>query len=261
MDSSPTTTSTTSTTPPVARPASPWPGSTYRDRHRWQLETTASLDDARARLSALAAELEAAAGAGWRLELPMRDGDLVATRPSRRARARGAAPVADPAGAVAPPVLHGWRLRVVDEAPDGAAGLDPADVPRSPVVAWRGDRLELLAGAAMAPGELAELHRQVAPTGLPREVWCVARARVGPGLDLVAAGSRLRGHAARDGRLVRTREALTFQHAADGADGLRQAAAAYRRLATTVDAVAAAGGRLVGADDGLLVVAYDEDRA
>ena len=75
-------------------------------------------------------------------------------------------------------------------------------------------------------------------------------------MDLVAEGSALRLHAVEDGALVRTQEALTFQHAADGAVTLLQAAAAYERLAAAADALSARGGRLLGADDGLLLVAY-----
>ncbi len=47
------------------------------------------------------------------------------------------------------------------------------------------------------------------------------------------------------------------QHAADGARTLLEAAAAYERLAADAEARAAAGGRLVGVDDGFLHVAYD----
>lgn len=53
-----------------------------------------------------------------------------------------------------------------------------------------------------------------------------------------------------------TPTALTFQHAADGAETLLQAAAAYERLARTTAEMTAAGGRLVIADDGLLHVSY-----
>lgn len=75
-------------------------------------------------------------------------------------------------------------------------------------------------------------------------------------MDLVADGSALRGHAVRDGVLVRTLEALAFAHAADGATTLLQAAAAYRRLAADARAMAVAGGQLVSADDGIVDVAY-----
>ena len=80
--------------------------------------------------------------------------------------------------------------------------------------------------------------------------------QVGPNLDLVAVGGALRVHAVRDGALVRTCEALLLSHAADGAEHLLQAAAAYEALARTADAMAAAGGRLSEADDGFVQVRY-----
>ncbi len=88
----------------------------------------------------------------------------------------------------------------------------------------------------------------------------MARARVGPSLDLLADGSALRVHAVSDGALVRTVEALTFQHAADGASGLLDAAAAYERLAWVAELMTAAGGRLSSVDDGLLHVSYGPRR-
>ena len=66
----------------------------------------------------------------------------------------------------------------------------------------------------------------------------------------------MRVHAVRDGALVRTCEALLLSHAADGAEHLLQAAAAYESLARTADAMAAAGGRLSEADDGFVQVDY-----
>lgn len=95
------------------------------------------------------------------------------------------------------------------------------------------------------------------PPGLVHRLWGLAPARVGRSFDLVADGSALRLHAVKDGALVRTQEALVFQHAADGAVALAQAAAAYRRLAAVADAMSAAGGALISADDGLLQVGYD----
>ncbi|WP_340296211.1 hypothetical protein, partial [Aquipuribacter hungaricus] len=87
--------------------------------------------------------------------------------------------------------------------------------------------------------------------------WGLAPARVGPVVDVVADGSALRVHALREGRLVRTVEVLSFLHAADRSTSLGQAAAAYQRLAAAAGAMAAAGGRLVGTEDGLLHVGYD----
>lgn len=87
-------------------------------------------------------------------------------------------------------------------------------------------------------------------------MWGVAAARVGPAHDLLAEGSALRLHAVDSGRLVRTAEALSFMHAADGASTLLSDAAAYRRLADAVDLMTARGGRLTAVDDGLLQVAY-----
>ncbi len=86
--------------------------------------------------------------------------------------------------------------------------------------------------------------------------WGVARARVGPVLDVVADGSALRVHALTPGGLVRTAEVLAFLHGADRATTLPSAAAAYRRLAAAADAMARAGGRLEATDDGLLHVGY-----
>jgi hypothetical protein len=85
--------------------------------------------------------------------------------------------------------------------------------------------------AGIAPSLLAEVTRQLSPTGLGRRLWGVAPARVGPSVDLVADGSALRVHALQEGALLRTVESLTFQHAADGAATLLAAAAAYERLA------------------------------
>ncbi|MDQ3579126.1 MAG: hypothetical protein M3381_06600 [Actinomycetota bacterium] len=104
---------------------------------------------------------------------------------------------------------------------------------------------------------LGEVDRQVRPTGLAQRLWGLAPARVGPNFDLVADGSALRLHAVPAGALVRTQETLLFQHAADGAVDLLQAAVAYRRVAAVADAMATAGGLLISADDGLLQVGFD----
>jgi hypothetical protein len=109
----------------------------------------------------------------------------------------------------------------------------------------------------VATDVLAEVTRQVMPTDLARRSWGLAAARVATSFDLVADGSALRLHAVHDGALVRTRETLTFQHCADGAGTLPHAAASYERLAKVADAMGAAGGRLVSADDGFLHVDYD----
>lgn len=238
------------------RPASPWPGSRYRAQHRWQLDLVAGLPDAALLLAELTAELTSAHHAGWWLVRPMRAGHLDAARASRRQRARPGPDVAPRGDAVAG--TRRWRLRVVDEPP--SPGLDVFDASvadGTPVLDWTGRTVVQVDGPEVAPGVLAELARQVAGTGLPRRRWGVAPARTGPNVDLVAAGSALRAHAVLDGVLVRTQEALTFQHAADGATTLLQAAAAYDRLALTARTAAAAGGRLVSADDGLLDIVYD----
>ena len=242
---------------PTAGPPSPWRGSQYQTRHRWQLELVGSLHAVAAVLRALAAELTAAQRAGWQLVEPMRSGHLLATRPSRRQRAHRAPGAPMPAGEVSAPTRR-WRLRVVDDQTGlrGEEAFDARAAVRTPVLAWTCGRLEQVSGPGLAADALLELLRQVAPTGLPSRLWGVAPARVGPGLDLVADGSGLRLHAVRDGALVRTHEILTFQHATDGAVTLLQAAAAYERLARAADAMASAGGRLVGADDGFLHVGY-----
>jgi hypothetical protein len=54
-----------------------------------------------------------------------------------------------------------------------------------------------------APSLLAEVTRQLSPTGLGRRLWGVAPARVGPSVDLVADGSALRVHALQEGALLR----------------------------------------------------------
>lgn len=150
-----------------------------------------------------------------------------------------------------------WRLRVVDEPPVPGLGVfDSATATRTPVLAWTGRSLDQIGGPDLPADVLAGVVRQVTPTGLPHRLWGVAAARVGPNVDVVAHRSALRLHAVQDGVLVRTCEALTFQHAADGAQTLLQAAAAYERLARTAEEMAAVGGRLVSADDGLLQVSY-----
>ncbi len=242
-------------TAPAPHPPSPWPGSRHETVHRWQLDDVVSLTDVVARLTHLAAELRAAHAAGWSPVEPMRDGHLLATRPSRRERARDGVPVARAAGE-APP-LPRWRVRLVDPPPEpGEEVLDLAAVPSTPVVAWADGAPHQVAGPAVAPSVLGEFGRQVPPREAGERRWAVVPARVGPGHDLVAEGSALRVHGVVDGALVRTVEALTFRHAADHAATLADAAAAYERLAAAAAAMAAAGGRLTESDDGLLHVRY-----
>lgn len=243
----------------LPRPRSPWTGSQYEIRHRWQLDLVSTLTEAASNLRELAAELTAAHAAGWWLAEPMRSGHLLAARASRRQRARQTDGSSSPRLANTSQEANRWRLRVVDEPPVlGQDVLDTTATRRTSVLAWTGRWLDQVSGPDIPPGVLAEVIRQVRPTGLPHRLWGMATARVGPNFDLVAHGSALPGHAVQDGALVRTREALTFQHAADGADTLVQAAVAYDRLAGAADAMAAAGGRLVGNDDGLLHVSYDQ---
>ncbi len=239
------------------RPASPWTGSQYQTRHRWQLERVSSLAEAAKDLRELGAELTAADAAGWWLVEPMSSGHLLAARASRRQRARQT-PGPQPQNASPSPPARRWRLRVVDEPPlPGQHVLDTAIADRTPVLAWTGRALEQISGPGVPADVLTDTLRQVTSTGLSHRLWGLAGARVGPSFDLVAHGSGLRLHAVQDGALVRTHETLTFQHAADGAATLLQAAAAYERLARAADAMSAVGGRLVGADDGLLHVDYD----
>lgn len=240
---------------PVHRPPSPWPGSQYRTRHRWQLDLVTSLTEAATVIRAVATELTAAHTAGWRLAEPLRNGHLLAARASRRQRGRPASapvPTAAPRPVVGP--VH-WRLRLVAEPPVGGEKVfDSTSATRTPVLSWTGSSLAQVSGPDLAAEVLAEVVRQVGSAEVARRRWGVAAARVGPNVDLVADGSALRLHAVQDGILVRTREVLTFQHAADGARTLLEAAAAYEELARTADALAAAGGRLTHADDGFLHV-------
>jgi len=242
----------------MPRTRSPWAGSRYETRHRWQLDLVSDLADAARDLRELAAELTAAHAAGWWLVEPMRSGHLLAARASRRQRARqttGPSPHND--GESLPAIR--WRLRVVDEQPvPGQEVLNTATAHRTPVLAWTGRSLEQVSGPGIPDEVLADTVRQVTPTGLAQSLWGLAAARVGPNFDLVAHGSALRLHTVHDGALVRTQETLAFQHAADEAGTLLQAAAAYERLARAADAMATAGGRLIGADDGLLHVGYDQ---
>ncbi|MGY5889410.1 hypothetical protein ACJTOJ_16940 [Geodermatophilus arenarius] len=244
----------------LSRPASPWPGSRHETEHRWDLDDVVSLADAAARVRALAAELRAAHVAGLRQTEPMREGHLVARRPSGRQRAQSApapapAPVPPPAPGVAPALR--WRVRVVDEPPvPGDEVLSLAAVPGSPVVAHSGAGAVQVGGPDLPSEVLAELTRQVPAAEFGSRRWAVVAARVGPGRDLVAEGSALRVHAVAGGVLVRTVESLTFRHAADRAATLPDAAAAYERLAKAAEAMAAAGGRLTETDDGLLHVRY-----
>lgn len=239
------------------RPRSPWTGSHHQTQHRWQLDAVTSLAGVTQALERLAAELTAAHHAGWWLVEPMRAGHVVSARASRRQRGRralGSPPL------TASPFLPARRrrLRVVDEPPaPGLEVFDSAAAIRTPVLAWTGSSVDQVGGPDIPADVLAGVVRQMTPTGLPHRLWGLARARVGPNVDVVAHGSALRLHVVRDGVLVRTCEALTFQHAADGAETLLQAAAAYERLARAAEEMAAAGGRLVSADDGLLDISYD----
>ncbi len=243
-------------TAPAPRPPSPWPGSRHETVHRWQLDDARSLAEAVERLTALAAELRAAHAAGWVPVEPMRDGHLLATRASRRGRARDGVVV--PPGTGQAPPLPRWRVRVVAEPPaPGDDVLDLAAVPATPVLAWADGTPRQVGGPAVAPPVLAELARQVGAAEAGARRWAVVPARVGPVHDLVAEGGALRAHGVVDGALVRTVEALTFRHAADRAATLADAAAAYERLARAATAMAAAGGRLAESDDGLLYVRYD----
>ena len=240
---------------PAPRPPSPWTGSQHQTRHRWQIDGAHTLADAVRELRGLAAELTVAHTAGWELSEPMRSGHLLAARPSRRQR-RGQVPA--PPVAAAPPRLPRWRLRIVDEPPaPGEEVFDAEAAGRTPVVTFAGSALSQVSGPELAEGVPADVARQVSPAALGPRRWGLAPARVGPSHDLVASGSALRLHAVNDGALVRTSETLTFQHGADGASSLLQAAAAYERLARAAEAMAAAGGRLAGTDDGFLHIRYD----
>ncbi|MCW2777796.1 MAG: hypothetical protein JWN17_1521 [Frankiales bacterium] len=240
---------------PAPRPPSPWSGSEHEDRHRWQLDQVASLPEVCTVLRALADELTTAHRAGWLLREPMRSGHLLATRPSRRQRADTPLPP-DP-GPVPAPRIPRWRLRVVDERPrPGEPVLDLAAAPRTPHLRWDGRALEQAGGPQVAAEVLAHVAAEVVSSGLPGQDWGLAPARVGPSHDLVADGAALRLHAVLDGALVRTSETLTFQHAADRAETLLQAAAAYLRLAAAAERMAAAGGMLAATEDGFLHVRY-----
>ncbi|MGW6131704.1 hypothetical protein ACWFNE_16910 [Cellulomonas sp. NPDC055163] len=232
------------------RPPSPWTGSSYEIRHHWQLDPLTSLPALVAAVRDLAAEVVRAHDAGWRLTEPMRSGHLLAVRPSRRQRARSTPPTTP--GRVEAPPLPGWRLRLVDEpAAPGEDVLDCDAVPGTPVLRLGATPAEQLSGPGLPRDVLAEVSRQT--VGLDGR-WALVTARVGSARDLVAHGSALRLHAVSGGALVRTREVLTFQHAADGAATLLQAAAAYERLADTAQELVGAGGRLDGADGGFVHV-------
>lgn len=240
----------------VSPPRSPWTGSRYETRHRWQLDLISDLHEATHHLRRLAVELTAAHAAGWWLTEPMSSGHLSAARASRRQRARGVSrPVPDLRTSLP---LPAWRLRLISES--GVPGQEVLNVEtasRTPVLAWTGRSLDQVSGPGIDPEVVADTIRQVTPTGLPQRLWALVPARVGANFDLVAHGSALRVHTVQYGVLVRTQESLTFEHAADDAATLLQAASAYERLADAVEAMAAVGGRLVGADNGLLDVVYD----
>jgi len=233
----------------IDRPASPWTGSTFETRHRWQLEHLTALAEVISALRELAAELAAAHAAGWWLVAPMRGGHLLAARPSRRQRAR----VGRPAPAVtAAPCPSGWRLRVLAEpAASGEDVLDCDVLVGTPVLHLAAGAARCVGGPEVPPDVLEEVARQT--DGLSGR-WALTSARVGPARDVVADGSALRLHAVVQGTLVRTREALSFQHAADGASTLEQAAVAYARLADATETLAVAGGHLEAVDDGFVHV-------
>lgn len=185
----------------------------------------------------------------------MSDGRLHARRPSRRQRARTAA-VDVRGGTGAAPALR-WRLRIVDEEPEAhRPHLDFDAAVATPWLTARGDALGQVSGPAVDARALAELNAQLTGEEVARRRWAVAPARVGPSVDLVAEGSLLRNHAVIDGVLVRTVETLGYKHAADRAESLPDAAAAYRRLAAAAAAMHDAGGRLAAIDDGFFVVEY-----
>lgn len=238
------------------RPRSPWTGSRFETRHRWQLDHVPTLAEAARQLRQVAAELIAADAAGWWLVEPMTRGHLLAARASRRGRGRHA-PAASPPPTSPPPRVHARRLRLVDERPDvDDEVFEAATAARTPLVRWAGGTLRQAGGPDIGEDLLAAAVRQLGPDDVAPRLWGVAAARVGPGFDLVADGSALRLHTVRNGVLLRTHEVLTFEHAADGATTLLHAAAAYERLAGAADAMAATGGRLVGSDAGLLEVRY-----
>jgi hypothetical protein len=213
-----------------SRRPSPWPGSQYETRHRWQLDATRTLADAAQDLRAIAAELIAAHAAGWSLLEPMRGGHLLAGRLSRRQRAQ-AGPAARSTGETGAAPAVRWRVRLVEEQPvlgDEVLCLDSAE--RTVVLTATDSSLRQVRGPAVSADLLDELTRQLSSGELGRRRWGVAPARVGPSVDLVADGSALRIHALHDGALIRTTETLTFQHAANGAATMLSAAAAYQRL-------------------------------
>jgi hypothetical protein len=247
------TSSTSTSTSLPARPPSPWTGSRYAARYQWHLDGVRSLDEVVRVLRDIAEELDAAHLAGWWLTEPVRNGHLLAERASRRRRTRQPPPVT---AGTAPPVLPPWRARVVEEAPqpcDAVLRLDGAA--STPVVVVVDGALQQLTGPALPDRARRDLARQDV-TGLDGRRWGVAPARVGPAADLVADGSALRVHAVEDGALVRTLEPLTFLHAADRAETLPSAAAAYRRVACAAQAMKAAGGWLSCVDDGFVQVRY-----
>lgn len=235
---------------------SPWRGSFHETEHRWQLERVSDLAAAVGELWSLVAELRAAQAAGWSLAEPMRSGHLLAVRPSRRRRAQLRGPSA-PAGPVGAGPRRRWRVRLVDEPPvagDEVLCLDTAE--QTAALTWAGGGLRQVGGPAVPSSMLGELTRQLSAAEAGHRQWGIAPARVGPNVDLVADGSALRIHTVDGGALVRVIEVLTFQHAADGAATLLEAAAAYDRLAKAAEAMAAVGGRLIGTDDGMLHVRY-----
>lgn len=238
--------------------ASPWPGSTRDLDHRWALDACTSLPAVVEVVRRLGDELARAHASGWWLTAPVRGGRLHLARASRRQRGRADAPPTRPpagGGGPRPP----WRLRVVEAGPrdrTDAPRLDLATATATPVVRWDGSTLRGVGGPPLPDGLLDDVTLRLGPAGVRPGDWAVARARVGPNVDLVADGAPLRGHAVASGVLVRTVEATDLARAAEGATTLAPVVLGYQRLADTTAEMVAAGGRLLGVDDGLVEVGY-----
>jgi hypothetical protein len=148
-------------------------------------------------------------------------------------------------------------VRIVDEwSEEYPDGLVYEAGSATPWLDAHDGELRQLDGPAVDGGILGELKVQIGADELGDRRWALAPARVGPSVDLVAEGSRLRSHAIVNGVLVRTIETLAYKHAADRAANLADAAAAYSRLAAAAIAMHRAGGRLAAIDAGFLVVEY-----